>query len=396
MTRYSFSLSGERVTIECNFNANPMQGAIVEWYKDGSKLNFDDKDEEEFTLDNIQLGSSRIRLTAKMSNTEGRYACSAENVVGKSEVIEIAVLRVVAVPNVRLIIDPSVPVSELQNLNVTLTCEESVVGNDGTRTSTSSVSRGTDTNSLLAVKWFLDGELLKHVGRKPECISYRNKNSATGFHCNVDPTKIILVNVRRSFNGNYACKGRNRAGWGNMSPSKELKVRYPPSKTKISHEPSIVLKGNPFKVKCAVEDPGYPPANKVRWFHNGLAVPGHGGFVLANRAAHVASAGNYTCIPYNHVGKDERGAKISVKIHAKPSFLTKLPAITGIPFSRKKVQLKCTVECDPKCSVSWYRNGKMIGDSNILKLSEFMSLSKTNEDNSRYIIKTTEKVNIFV
>ena len=50
--------------------------------------------------------------------------------MGKSEVIEIALVKVVAVPRVNLVIDPLEPVSELQNLNVTLICEEDLIRND--------------------------------------------------------------------------------------------------------------------------------------------------------------------------------------------------------------------------------------------------------------------------
>ena len=97
---------------------------------------------------------------------------------------------------------------------------------------------------FVGVKWFLDGELLKHVEKDPSCID----GSLFGAHCNVDPSKIILVNVRRSFHGNYSCSGRNRAGWGQQSPSKELKVLYEPSVAKIRHEPSTILKGKQFDV----------------------------------------------------------------------------------------------------------------------------------------------------
>ena len=372
-----------------------MQGTKIEWYKNGSKIRFDREYQAVFTPDNTDPSSAKIRFAAKVSKTDGRYACSAENNVGKSQIIEIAMIKVVAVPTVRLVIRPEEPVSELQNLNVTLSCEEAYnhTPQEMQATISSSLPHNNPADTLLAVKWFLDGELLKHVGRKPECISYRKRNSAaTGFHCNVDPTKIILVNVRRSFHGNYACKARNQAGWGDVSIAKELKVFYPPSGTKISHDPSIVLKGNPFKIKCSVENSGYPQAKKVRWYHNGLEVPGHGGFILANRAAHVASAGNYTCIPYNHVGKDEKGATTNVKIYSKPNFLTKLPSFTGIRYTGKKVELKCTVECDPKCGISWYRDGEIIGDSNLIKLNDIFVPSPVNNQRENYIIRTTDKV----
>ena len=135
---------------------------------------------------------------------------------------------------------------------------------------------------------------------------------------------------------------------------------------------------------------------EVKWYHNGREVPGHG-LILANRAAHVASAGNYTCVPYNKAGKDERGgATTNVNIYAKPNFLTRLPLISGIPFSRKKIQLKCTVECHPKCSISWYKNGEIIGDNSMVKLNEVFSQPSTNTERGHYTILTTDKVYNFI
>ena len=383
------------MTLRCKFNANPMQGVNINWYKDGRKIEISEGQDPTFSMDNSQHGYAKLKFVAIPTSTDGNYACSAENNVGKSDIIDIAMLQVVAAPNVHLVFHPEKPVSELQNLNVTLSCEEKYIGHTGEMTSTSTAHRRF-SNSLLAVKWYLDGELLKHVGRKPECISDKSSYSATGLHCNVDPTKIILVNVRRSFHGKYACKARNQAGWGPTSKAEELKVLYPPSGTKVTHEPMIVLKGNPFKIKCAIENSGYPPVKEVKWYHNGREVPGHG-LILANRAAHVASAGNYTCVPYNKAGKDERGgATTNVNIYAKPNFLTRLPLISGIPFSRKKIQLKCTVECHPKCSISWYKNGEIIGDNSMVKLNEVFSQPSTNTERGHYTILTTDKVYNFI
>ena len=104
---------------------------------------------------------------------------------------------------------------------------------------------------LIGVKWYLDGDLLKYVEKKRECWEAGEPldDSKKGPNCNIDPSKIILVNVKRSFHGNYSCAGRNRAGWGLPSPPKELVVNYQPSEAKIKALPEIVIKGQPFQVQ---------------------------------------------------------------------------------------------------------------------------------------------------
>ena len=103
--------------------------------------------------------------------------------------------------------------------------------------------------TLIGVKWYLDGELLKHVEKDRECWEESNPNNPK---CNVDPTKIILVNVKRTFHGEYSCAGRNRAGWGMQSPKKELQVHYPPTEAKIKAVPDTILKGQPFQVRTTL------------------------------------------------------------------------------------------------------------------------------------------------
>jgi hypothetical protein len=102
------------------------------------------------------------------------------------------------------------------------------------------------------VRWLLDGELLKQIHLAPECFNLTTAAIRDGLEgetrCNVDPSKIILVNVRRSFHGNYSCQGRNRAGWGATSAATELKVLYPPKGANLTQQPAIVTKGNPFQV----------------------------------------------------------------------------------------------------------------------------------------------------
>ena len=110
-------------------------------------------------------------------------------------------------PRVRLTMDPSLPVREQDQRNVTLFCE---------------VEAGNPA-SLDAVRWYLDGELLKEL---PECFNSSSISSLNNSDLcdDIDPSKLLLETVERSFQGNYTCRGRNEAGWGDASPNTELHV----------------------------------------------------------------------------------------------------------------------------------------------------------------------------
>ena len=214
------AIRGEPVIIECRFKANPMHGVRVQWYKDGYKIikGGERQSSEEGSSLTIEAEEAR----------EGTYSCTAENEVGTSNVVDVAILLVESQPIVSIRIDPSNPVSEKKSSNVTLICEQR--------------NQKKTAQKLIGVKWYLDGELLKHVERDPSCVPTADT------HCNLDPSKIIFVNVRRSFHGNYSCNGRNRAGWGKKSPSKELKVLYAPSNATVRHQPEVIVKNKPFQV----------------------------------------------------------------------------------------------------------------------------------------------------
>lgn len=97
--------------------------------------------------------------------------------------------------------EPSTPINEAARVNVSLSCDV-LSGNPGT---------------LLAVRWYMDGELLKEL---PDC----SRNASTEEFCDIDPSKLLLESVGRSFHGNYSCEGRNEAGWGPTSPTTPLVV----------------------------------------------------------------------------------------------------------------------------------------------------------------------------
>ena len=44
----------------------------------------------------------------------------------------------------------------------------------------------------------------------------------------------------------------------------DICISDPPQRTILLHKPAEVLKGMPLTLTCQVDDPGYPPVNKVR------------------------------------------------------------------------------------------------------------------------------------
>ena len=97
-------------------------------------------------------------------------------------------------------------VNELERPNVTLNCQI-ITGYPPV---------------LLGVRWFLDGELLKEL---PDCPLNESSPAYPNYDddlCNVDPSKLLLEYVGRSFQGNYSCVGMNDAGWGSPSDLETL------------------------------------------------------------------------------------------------------------------------------------------------------------------------------
>ena len=99
-----------------------------------------------------------------------------------------------------------------------------------------------------------------------------------------------------------------------------------------------------FQLSCLPVDVGFPAADNVRWYQNGLEIRGRSTFVLKIEEAEVKSAGNYTCVPFNKVGMSEKTteaedggehvqgggfAAAHVEVHAAPRFVQRLPVYSG-------------------------------------------------------------------
>ena len=150
---------GDDFALNCSYNANPSVSAAVIWYKNGKRLDY-----KEVKMRNLTMDGSVIRILSGKEHSlilpnlppvlasrssSGLYSCRVLNNIGSSDLVDVASVYVEDVPLVVLSIDPLTPVSEPKKENVSLTC----------------LPQPPD-DSLMKVKWFLDGELLKEL---PEC-----------------------------------------------------------------------------------------------------------------------------------------------------------------------------------------------------------------------------------
>ena len=239
------AVEGEPLLLECQFRANPSKGAHVKWFRNGHSIELPPHPTSHHTNNK----SNNLRIEAARA-TAGLYACSVENEVGRSEIVDLAHVFVEEKPQVAIYFEPRQPVSELADANVTLMC----ISNYNSKDIMANANAITG-NSFVSVKWYLDGDLLKQVDRPLECLKVPNvvnynvtSAALNNPKCNVDPSKVMLLNVRRSFWGNYSCQAKNRAGWGPVSEAKEMKVLYAPEAASIEYNPKTISKGSSFEV----------------------------------------------------------------------------------------------------------------------------------------------------
>ncbi|RZF42221.1 hypothetical protein LSTR_LSTR004370 [Laodelphax striatellus] len=348
---------GTDILLFCQYEANPATLKSATWRKDNEPLALDSGHYEGGTPEQTTL---LIKNSTRKDH--GIYSCILENEVGASESISKVNLSIHFKPIVNVTMDPPSPVSELDRQNISLLCQV-VAGNPDTLTS---------------VIWYLDGETLKEL---PDC------DSANTTLCDIDPSKLLLENVERSFHGNYSCMGMNAAGWGPVSPNTELVVYYPPGRAKLTYEPERVIKKGRIQLTCSVEDPGRPDNPTYHWFRNYQAL--QQGPVTANYTIDpvtLETDANFTCSAVNLGGESESDT-VHIKVYAPPAFIERLPPYYGALMNAQKISISCRVECSPICSIIWTKNGRVIDQSNTrysVQTSILRPDTRTNDFESVY------------
>ncbi|XP_037293639.1 hemicentin-1 isoform X3 [Manduca sexta] len=326
-------IEGAKLLLKCEYESNPSSLNEVTWFRDGERVNVNETDHYEGGTTEQQS----LIIVAARGTDMGNYTCLLANQVGNGTSDHAVRVNVLFVPQVRLTMSAPSPVLEKEHQNVTLACE---------------VQSG-NPPTLDEVVWYLDGELLKHL---PDC----NNTDAEENLCNeVDPSMLLLQDTTKSFHGNYSCKGKNFAGWGNESAKTELIVNYPPGPAKLTYSPWRVVKGKSLVLSCSVAEKGRPEANRFRWLRGGRTVSD---IVSQNWTIDPVTLDhrtNFSCRAFSAAG-DGAPATLAINVLAPPSFKYAMNHYSGALYKSQNISLSCTVECAPLCSVQWLKNGQVI------------------------------------
>lgn len=163
--------------------------------------------------DGATLERPSLFIRSATREDSGSYSCVLENELGPSLIpAGSAELSVHFKPEVVIKMSPEMPVSEVDQKNVTLSCE---------------LISGYPAK-LDVVKWYMNGEMLKKLPECYEDLQYDvigvDDSISTSNRCHIDPSKLLLANVTRLFHGNFSCEGANDAGWSDRSLETELRV----------------------------------------------------------------------------------------------------------------------------------------------------------------------------
>jgi len=239
--------AGDKVTLDCLIDANPMNLSLVEWYHNEEIMNMNEDRFEDGNEDTPSLTIDQIT-----PEDVGDYYCLAQNQVGQSRSNLSVSIEVIYPPIVEIRKEHTGPLSEEDDMNVTLHCDL-IDGNP---------------LELVRVSWFMNGELIRQIpdshcyerelfesddlineeflseasdyelgsGIGPSTLSDLGSGMEIGSGvnpdsiqsanhlCDVDPTELFLQHVTRDFSGNFSCAGSNIAGEGPESAPVNLNV----------------------------------------------------------------------------------------------------------------------------------------------------------------------------
>ncbi|XP_060912013.1 roundabout homolog 3 isoform X4 [Labrus mixtus] len=314
---------GEPATLNCKAEGRPIP--MVEWYKDGERVETDREDprSHRMLLPSGSLFFLRIVHGRRSKPDEGVYVCVARNYLGeavsRNASLEVAILR------------------------------------DDFRQTPSDVVVAAGEPAVM--------ECIPPRGHPEPTISWKRNNIRVNDRderITMRGGKLMISNTRKSDAGMYVCVGTNMVGEKDSDPA-ELVVFERPVFIKQPVN-QVVLADDTVDFFCEVHG---DPTPTVRWRRDEGELP-RGRFEIRSdnslRLTQVRGEdeGTYTCVSENSVGKAE--ASGTLQVHVGPSMP---PQIVVRPRDQitapgRTVTFLCGTKGNPPPAVFWQREGSQI------------------------------------
>ncbi|XP_078122261.1 roundabout homolog 3 isoform X2 [Sander vitreus] len=310
---------GEPATLNCKAEGRPTP--MVEWYKDGERVETDREDprSHRMLLPSGSLFFLRIVHGRRSKPDEGIYVCVARNYLGEA-------------------------VSRNASLEVAILRDD---------------FRQTPGDVVVAAGEPAVMECIPPRGHPEPTISWKRNNIRVNDRderITMRGGKLMISNSRKSDAGMYVCVGTNMVGEKDSDPA-ELVVFERPVFTKQPVN-QVVLADDTVDFFCEVHG---DPTPTVRWRREEGELP-RGRFEIRSdnslRLTQVRGEdeGTYTCVSENSVGKAE--ASGTLQVHVPPQIVVRPRDQITAP--GRTVTFLCGTKGNPPPAVFWQKEGSQI------------------------------------
>ncbi|XP_057676205.1 roundabout homolog 3 isoform X1 [Corythoichthys intestinalis] len=310
---------GEPATLNCKAEGRPTP--MVEWYKDGERVETDREDprSHRMLLPSGSLFFLRIVHGRRSKPDEGVYVCVARNYLGeavsRNASLEVAILR------------------------------------DDFRQTPSDVVVAAGEPAVM--------ECIPPRGHPEPTISWKRNNVQVNDRderITIRGGKLMISNTRKSDAGMYVCVGTNMVGEKDSDPA-ELVVFERPMFTKQPVN-QVVLADETVDFFCEVHG---DPTPTVRWRREEGELPRGRYEIRTDNSLHLNQVraedeGTYTCVSENSVGKAEAAA--TLQVHVPPQIVVRPRDQITAP--GRTVTFLCGTKGNPPPAVFWQKEGSQI------------------------------------
>ncbi|MEE6484551.1 hypothetical protein FKM82_013906 [Ascaphus truei] len=310
---------GEPATLNCKAEGRPTP--IIEWYKDGERVETDKEDprSHRMLLPSGSLFFLRIVHGRRSRPDEGIYVCVARNYLGEA-------------------------VSRNASLEVAILRDD---------------FRQTPNDLVVAAGEPAVMECIPPRGHPEPTISWKKDNgriSDKDERITIRGGKLMMSNTRKSDAGMYICVATNMVGERDSEPAQLVVFERPTFVRRPINQ--VVLADDTVDFQCEVQGDPVPTA---RWRKEEGELP-RGRYEIRNdntlRISRVSAEdeGTYTCVTENSVGKSE--ASGSLGVHVPPQLVTR--PRDQIVVQGRTVTFQCETKGNPPPAVFWQKEGSQI------------------------------------